>query len=387
MRYELTPDQAFFHETTRRFLDAEMPTTEVRALHHVADGFDRGWWRRGAELGWTSLLVDAVHGGGSLSADGLADLVIVAEEFGRHVAPGPLVPCNLVAAALSRFADEATRTGWLPGLLDGSVIGAWAGAGPAATTVTATIGEGGSAARLDGVVDVVEAGAQADVILVSAHTSGTSRERSPRLFVVDARAEGCRASARNGLDLVRRHGSVELHSAAGTDLGAGPDGVAWLRRVALLLQCAEMAGATAKVFEFTLRYAFDRYSFGRPLASYQALKHRFADMAMHVEACHAICDAAVLVASPNIGGDPERAAELEAERFASAAKAYVAARAPEIVQDCVQMHGGIGVTWEHDIHLYLRRVTANAGLLGNGDIHRERVGALMAATCGSDAVA
>jgi alkylation response protein AidB-like acyl-CoA dehydrogenase len=148
------------------------------------------------------------------------------------------------------------------------------------------------------------------------------------------------------------------------DAGAGA-AIERQLQVAATLECAQMAGAADRVLEFTTEYAFDRYSFGRPLASYQALKHRFADMKLWLEATHAA-----------VGGAARAIDEgVDAGRLVSAAKVYGGDRVPELVQDCVQMHGGIGVTWEHDIHLYLRRVTLARGLYGSPDEHRERLAA------------
>ena len=129
-----------------------------------------------------------------------------------------------------------------------------------------------------------------------------------------------------------------------------------------------MAGAGAEVFEFTTGYAAERFSFGRPLHSYQALKHRFADMRVWLEASQATTSAA---AQALHRGDPD------GEILAAVAKAYVGDRIPEVVQDCVQMHGGIGVTWDHDLHLYLRRITVDRGMYGVPDDHLQRVGAAL----------
>ncbi len=131
-------------------------------------------------------------------------------------------------------------------------------------------------------------------------------------------------------------------------------------QAAVALQCAELTGVAGRVLEFTVEWAFDRSSFGRPLASYQALKHRFADMRLWLEASQAVAGAAAGAAA----GWPE-AAELT-----SVAKAYIGERATDIIQDCVQLHGGIGVTWEHDIHLYLRRATVDRALWGTPSEHR-----------------
>jgi alkylation response protein AidB-like acyl-CoA dehydrogenase len=136
----------------------------------------------------------------------------------------------------------------------------------------------------------------------------------------------------------------------------------------LSLQCAEMAGAVDQVFSFTVTEAFNRHSFGRPLASYQALKHRFADMRLWLEACHATAVAAIRATQARA----DNATELT-----SVAKAYIGDYGPEIVQDCIQMHGGMGITWEHDLHLYLRRVTLDRALYGDPAEHRERIAALI----------
>ena len=173
-----------------------------------------------------------------------------------------------------------------------------------------------------------------------------------------------------GLDLVRRYAKVDFTDVAvprsallGVEGEARP-AIERQLRTALILQCAEMVGATERVFDFTVQYAFDRYSFGRPLASYQALKHRFADMKLWLESALAIT-----VDASKAGDD--------ASEMAAIAKAYVAEQCPEIIQDCVQMHGGIGVTWDHDLHLYLRRVTTHRQIYGQPAEHRDRVAALV----------
>ena len=151
-------------------------------------------------------------------------------------------------------------------------------------------------------------------------------------------------------------------------LGAVGGAAAQIERLfelAVALQCAAMVGATDRVLEFTLEYSFDRYSFGRPLASYQALKHRFADMKMWLEACL------------GHGGraPPERwtAGRRRPYELVSVAKSYIGDQAPAILQDCVQLHGGIGVTWDHDLHLYIRRVVQDRSLFGTPYDHRERI--------------
>ena len=160
------------------------------------------------------------------------------------------------------------------------------------------------------------------------------------------------------------------------DVGEAEPDVERQLQIALVIQCAETVGATDRVFETTLEYMFDRFSFGRPLASYQALKHRFADAKLWLETCHAT--AAGAARAVQAGSD-------DAGELVSAAKSYIGDKAGQIIQECVQMHGGMGVTWEHDIHLYLRRVTQNRALYGTPDQHRERIAVLLGMDGGSEA--
>lgn len=371
MELTLTDDQEFFRDTTRRFLTAECPLTTVRSLAASADGFDRGYWRQGAELGWTSLLVGEDDGGGSISGDGVVDLTIVAEAFGRQVAPGPLVPCNIVASALSRSGTDAQRGEVLAGLLGGELVAAWCGDDlaldpSAAPAVTATPAGGGFV--LDGSCAPVEAGAQADHLLVSALGPD-----GPLQFLLPAGAAGIVTTPLRSVDLVRRYARVDFAGVevdASTQLGDGGSARGDLEHqlhAALVVQAAEMLGAVDRTFEFTLEWAFDRYSFGRPLASYQEIKHRFADMKMWLEASHGLATA---LAREVQAGAPSVA------ETASATKAYAGDHLPRLVQDCLQLHGGIGLTADHDIHLYLRRITADRSTYGTPADHRKRLTAI-----------
>lgn len=371
MELTLTDDQEFFRDTTRRFLAAECPLTTVRSLAASDDGFDRGYWRQGAELGWTSLLVGETHGGGSVSGDGVVDLTIVAEAFGRQVAPGPLVPCNVVACALSRSGSDEQRGEVLTGLLNGDLVAAWCGADLALDPSAApavTVRPAGDGFVLDGSCAPVEAGAQADHLLVSAIGPD-----GPLQFLLPAGTAGIVTTPLRSVDLVRRYARIDLagvEAAASTQLGAAGSAPADLENqlhAALVVQAAEMLGAAERTFEFTLEWAFDRYSFGRPLASYQEIKHRFADMKMWLEASHGLASA---LAREVQAGAPTAAGT------ASATKAYAGDHLPRLLQDCLQLHGGIGLTADHDIHLYLRRITADRSTFGTPAEHRQRLTAI-----------
>jgi len=377
MDFDLTADQRLFRSTTRDFLEKEMPLTRVRELAEGGVGFELDWWRRGSELGWNSMTVAPEAGGDSISGEGLADTCIVAEEMGRLISPGPLLGVNVVAAALSEAANADEHAEVIAALMAGEAVASWAvyeprgGFAPLAPRVRAV--RDGSGYVLTGVKDRVDGGDQADWFLVTAAGPDGLAQ-----FVVPAGAPGVTVTAEPSLDLVRHYARVELDgvtvpaSDMGSDMGggvvtpAGPAEAAVNRQVqiAAALQCAETAGAAQRVFEFTVQWAFDRYSFGRPLASYQALKHRFADSKTWLEASLATASAAAHAASLRTE---------DADELASVAKSYVGQRATDIIQDCVQLHGGIGVTWEHDIHLYLRRATVNRVMFGTPGEHRRRL--------------
>lgn len=383
MDLTLNPDQSFFQETTRRFLESEAPLTRVRELADDPAGFDRGWWRRGAELGWTAFLVPEEHGGGTLSGGGMADLAIVAEEFGRMVSPGPLHPTNVVAGALAASGTPEQQAEVLPGIVTGDLVATWCfnepGRGWRPNDVELAAQPSGDGFVLAGTKVMVEAAGEADWFLVSARSNGGGDGLVQ--FLVRRDAPGISVTGMDGLDLVRRFGQVGFEDVAvpGTARVGVGDAMADIERqlqIGATLECAQMAGAADRVLEFTAEYALDRYSFGRQLASYQALKHRFADMKLWLEATHATVGGAAREVDGAARGANGSGADGQLEgagRLVSAAKVYVGDRVPELVQDCVQIHGGIGLTWEHDIHLYLRRVTLGRALYGTPDDHRERL--------------
>ncbi|GAS92030.1 acyl-CoA dehydrogenase family protein [Mycolicibacterium brisbanense] len=365
-----TPEQLLFSSTARAFLDKEASLSTVRDLHARDASFDPTWWQRAAELGWASLLVPEELGGGSVSGDGLADLALVAEHAGRTVAPGPLHAVSVVLGGLTEAPAGHERL--IEALVSGESIASWAVYEPrrpfdpvaAGTTATRTA----NGWRIDGVKDRVEAGAQSDMFLVVAECDGALRQ-----FVVPADSPGVSVTAQKSVDLVKTYARVQfvgVDVAASAAVGTAEQTAAIIerqRQIALVLQCAETVGILDAVLALTNRWLLDRHSFGRPLASYQALKHRFADMKMWFEACRATTTAAVAAVGSR---------SPDAPKLVSVAKAYVAERAPVMLQDCVQLHGGIGVTWEHDLHLYLRRVALNRAMFGSPEDHHRAVYAL-----------
>jgi alkylation response protein AidB-like acyl-CoA dehydrogenase len=358
MLLELTPDQEFFRETTAKFLAEQAPVAELRRL---GDGFDPEYWRRGADLGWTSLLVPEEAGGGSISGQSVADLALIAYEFGRHAAPGPLVPANVVAAALGD-----THADVRDGLLAGTAVATWCyGERRPVGEVALTIRRDRADLVLTGVKRPVEAADQAHYLLVTGRTGGGLTQ-----VLVAADTPGVSVTPLRTVDFTRRFGTVtfdEVRVPADAVVGEIGEAAGQVERqlwLALVMVCAESVGAMQAGFDMTVEWAFDRYSFGRPLASYQALKHRFADLKTWLEASHAISDGAAAAVGTGAADAGEQA---------SAAKAFIGHYGAELLQDCVQLHGGIGLTLEHDLHLFLRRVTLGRMLYGTPAEHRQRI--------------
>jgi alkylation response protein AidB-like acyl-CoA dehydrogenase len=361
-----SPEKILFASTTQAFLQKEVPLSRVRELHAQGVSFEPAWWRRAAELGWTALLVPEELGGGSVSGDGVADLAMVAEQLGKTVAPGPLYPVSTVLAGLVDSADPQSHEKTIESLIAGETVASWAvyepgqGWAPHQPSVTATAADSGY--RIDGVKDRVEAGAHSDLLLVVARTDDGVGQ-----FLVPTDAPGVRIEPQQSIDLVKQYARVHFDGVV-VDGGAAIGGAGGLidrqSQIAQVLQCAEVVGILQTVFDFTVVWARDRHTFGRPLVSYQALKHRFADMKMWLEACRATTAAAVAAIS---------ARSSDAALSASIAKSYVGEMATDIIQGCVQMHGGIGVTWEHDLHVYLRRAALYRSIFGTPEEHNLRV--------------
>lgn len=368
VEFGLTPEQELLRETTRRFLSEQMPISAIRAMIDSEESTPNGWWQRGCDLGWTSMLVPESLGGGSVTGFGLLDLAVISEELGRGLAPGPFLTTNVAAAALGAAGQDRSE---LRAITTGDVVVAWCDAesGQPWRSVVTSCESDRNGYVLTGVKAPVEAAGEADLFLVT-----TSSSRGLSQVLVPADAVGVTIEPMASIDLVRRYARVRFDgvhlspSALVGELGGADSAIDHQRQLAAVLQSADTLGAATHVFELTLEWLSDRLSFGRPLSSYQALKHRVADAKQWLEVMAAlVADAAHAVQHGR--GD---AADL-----ASAAASYTGERATDLVQDCVQLHGGMGVTWEHDLHLYLRRVTTNRFLHGTPADHRERLTALL----------
>ena len=339
----------------------------------TAEPFDVALWRKGAALGWTAMLVPTAYEGGSVTAQPMVDLVVLAEELGRALNPGPFVPTNVVADTIARFGSEQQVMRHLPGLARGEVTAAWCLSGdgspdPGAVELHARPDKHGW--RLDGVSRYVHGAHEAGLLLVVAWDPMARPARSSWR----GRRAGLRERTIAGLDLTRRFAEVHFDAVAvpenGALVGRGPapaEGSTVVTRclaLATVLQAAESVGAAEVVFEETVEYANRRVQFGRTIGSFQAIKHRLADLYMEVEAMRVAAEYAALA----LGDDMDDAAEAVAT-----AGAFVDDAFAHLCGEALQLHGGIGFTWEHDMHLFSRRAKVNQVLYGDGAWHRDQL--------------
>ena len=368
MELGLSSDQELLRETAARFIDATCPLPKVRELIGSESDLPSGYLRSAGELGWFALLVPEELGGGSVSGEGLRDLAIVAEERGRALQPGPFVGMNVAAAALSAAGSREQQERILPSICAGEVTATWvfghavAGAGPDVSVTATPRGEGFT---ISGQVRPVPDALGADWLLVSADGNhGVSQ------FMVETASPGITVTPLEALDVTRRYGVVSFDevvvpatSAIGHPGGSDRDVEVQLQ-LACVLSTAESVGAMDALFELTRRYAVDRTAFGRPIGSFQAVKHQLADSSLVLEASKAVAAAAVGAVQED---------RKEAGEIVSMAKSWVADAGIDLAQGCAQVFAGIGFTWEHDLHLFLRRITMNGVLFGQADWHRERI--------------
>jgi alkylation response protein AidB-like acyl-CoA dehydrogenase len=355
----LTDEQSMWVDTSVRFMDERMPVGSVRQR---ADGgvFDDGVYRRAAaELGWFGLLAEEGDGGGAVSQNAVVDAAVLAAERGARLQPGAFAGHSAVVDALSK---TRANTGVLRHLIEGTASATWTGDTRGSCSVTME----GDRFRLDGCVHVIAEGAACRWLLVSADGPAGATQ-----MLVEADAAGVTIGELDALDVTRMWISADFDGVVfDTASLVGRPGVATealiarQHQIAALLTAAESVGAMHTDFELTLQYAKDRIAFGRPIGSFQAVKHLLADTSLWLEMAKAI----VAAAAAALGS-----AASDAPQLAHAAKAFVARRGIELAHNCFQVFGGIGFTWEHDQHLYLRRIAADAQCFGSDVEHREQL--------------
>jgi alkylation response protein AidB-like acyl-CoA dehydrogenase len=366
MELELSDEQRALRDAARAFLEREAPISYARAMLEDERGWREDVWRRMAELGWTALPFPEEVGG---IGQGFVALSILLAEMGRVVLPGPYFSTVVLAGhAILDAGSEAQRKEWLPRIAAGELTAAFAfeedppSYDEAAVRCAAT--PDGAGWRLRGEKRFVIDAASAERLVVAARA-----EDGVGLYLVARDDPAVAVAPVRTMDGTRRVAHVRLDGPAAERLGDG--GWPAVRRVldrACVALAAELLGAAERVLERSVAYAKERVQFGRPIGSFQAVKHRLADMAVEVESLRN----AVAYAAWAVERDHP-----DAPLAASMAKAYGSDAARRITASGIQVHGGIGFTWEHDMHLYFKRAKASEAAFGSADWHRERIARLL----------
>ena len=376
MNFGFNEEQELLRNTARKFFENECPSDTVRRLMETPEGIDAQLWRKLAEQGWLGLIYPEPYDGMAL---GLVDLVVLMEEMGRAVAPGPYFSTVLLGGpAILEAGSDAQKKEWLPKIAAGDkrVALAWmepsAQLGPAGVTLTAV--EKGGTYTLSGIKLFVHDAHTADALVVAARTRPGAGADGVSLFLVPKGTKGLAVTLLPTMDQTRKLCEVACSDVTvGADALLGAAGAGWapLSRVldrATVALCAEMCGGAQKVLDMTVEYAKIRQAFGRPIGSYQGVKHRAADMLVDVENSKSITYYAAWALDE---GSPE------APLAVSMAKAYVSDAFRRVAAAGIQLHGGIGFTWEHDLHLYFKRAKGSEFTFGDATHHRERVAQLV----------
>ena len=365
----LSEEQEMLREFARDFLEKECPESLVREMEEDERGYSPDLWRKMAEQGWSGLIVPEAYGGVGMT---YLDLVILVEEFGRALVPGPFIPNCVATIALLEAASEAQKQAYLPAIAAGSQMWTLAFTEPSgrfdAAGVRLAARRDGDSYVLNGTKLFIRDSHVVDKLVVVARTAG-SGEDGISLFAVDARAPGVRHTPVRTIASDKQN-EVKLEDVRvpASDL-LGEEGKAWpvFQRIAskaTVIECAYLVGLSQMAFDITLNYTKERVQFGRPIATFQALQHRAADAATDVDSSrHVTYKAAWAIAEE----------EPDVDEQVHIAKAWVSEASRRVVAAAQQMHGGIGFTKDYKIQLYFRRQKAAELAWGDADHHRELI--------------
>ncbi len=360
MYFDLTDEQEAIRSTARDLLASRFKSERMREIAGSEDGTDEAGWKEMSELGWPGLALPEEWGGQGL---GIVDLAVLFEEMGYALAPSPLFSNTVVGLALATAGSDAQKERWLRPLAEGTARGtqAMVDAGstgtPGAHPMQAEAD--GDGVVLNGRKELVADAAGAAFFLVATADG--------RRHIVPADADGLSVSPQISIDTTRRLSTVSLDGvrvpAEQTLPGHGADLEAVFLRGAVAL-AAESTGVAQRALDMAVAYAKDREQFGRPIGAYQAVSHRCAQMLLETENSRSAVYGAAWAADADPDGLP---------LAASMAKAYASDAGWRVPDASIQVHGGIGFTWEHDLHFFLKRGRANASMYGDARWHRERV--------------
>jgi alkylation response protein AidB-like acyl-CoA dehydrogenase len=357
VNFDFTDDQQAIKRTARDFLSARYKSEMIRELAGDERGFTDEQWHELVELGWPGVIVPEEHGGLGLGA---VELVVIAEEMGYALAPTPLMSDVWAALLLDAAGSDEQRARWLEPLAAGSARGTvavWdehAGWSPDHSEAEASSGS------LSAVKIAVPDAGSADFVIVA----GADRTH----YLVETGAPGVSVASEPGLDPTRKLYRLELDGARAEPLpGGDASSIALAYATIVTSVAAESVGVAQRAMEMAVEYAKDRKQFDRAIGSYQAVSHRCAQMLLETEGARSV----TYWAAWALDHEPETG-----PRAASMAKSYAGDAGFRVPASAIQVHGGIGFTWEHDLHFFLKRGTANAHAFGDGRWHRERVAEL-----------
>ena len=357
----LTEEQAMLVDTSVRFMEAECPMSAVRSRFDGAGNTDEAYRYKASELGWFGMFAGEENGGGSTSGNGLLDAALIAAERGARLQPGPFVGHSLAVHSLATgpsrahadvLADLVHGRGWATWVFD--------------PNNSCELRAAGDELRLHGAIDAV-----ADCNECTWMTLEACGPEGLAQVLLPLDTPGVTIRRAEGFDLSRSWSRAEFQEVRvkADDLLAPPgleseNRFARQAQMAAVLSAAESVGAMHADFEMALQYSKDRIAFGRPIGSFQAIKHLLADTSLWLEMSKGVVAAAATALGSEAPDGPE---------LAHAAKAFVAEKSVDLFQNCFQVFGGIGYTWEHDQHLYLRRLAADGECFGSPAWHRARM--------------
>ena len=368
MKFSFSNEQEEFRSGVRRALEARSPTTEVRRLMATDTGFDRdGWKKLNQELGLTAIHIPEAYGGGGF---GYGELGIVLEEMGRNLLCAPFFSTAVLAtAAILNAGSEEQKKALLPRIAEGQMTATFAFSEDSgltdAASVAATAVPSGSTSRIEGTKSFVLDGHTADLIVVVARRPGSKGDEGLSFFTVEGNAAGLERRLLKTMDETRKLARLTFKGVEakllGTE-GAGAAALAKTMQQAIVCLANEMVGGAERLREDALEYVKMRMQFGRSIASFQTTKNKAADMLVDVEMAKS---AAYYAAAALDEGDEDLPA------VASLAKATAAEAYLQTAIHAVQMHGGIGFTWDNDTHLWFKRAKSSEILFGDANQHRE----------------
>lgn len=347
MHFAFTEEQAMIGETARAFF-AENATSERTRAAMAANGIDRGLWSAFCqELGLSGIGIPESAGGAGL---GLVELAIIAEAAGAQVAALPMLGSLAMAAqAIAAGGSAGQQAAHLPGLLSGEVIAGYVHHSGLTSDGNALTGEAGFVAH----------GASAQVLVITSNTGA---------WIIPANAPGVTVTPLTTMDQTRPYARVTLAGAAGEPLADAGAAIAAAHRAGFVTLAAEALGGAQACLDRTVEYAKERVQFGRPIGSFQAYKHRLADMMIEVEQARSAVYWAACTVDEGSG---------DAAMALHAAKSFATDTFFRCAGDMIQLHGGIGFTWEHDAHIFFKRARSLQAMLGNGNWHREAIATMI----------